>query len=218
MRKRSLYRKQKKTNSKKLLVIISAIVVAGALIAGGVLLWNHLKTTSTDSIDRPSFTFDTTTALDWWTSGSSWPSDQDVTQYEDSAPLPIVSFLAFEGVKDANDRIDQCFISASYYEGNVDISFALQEKEYGMIKGRENSVSLSKIGEVLQTIKTSEGGKEYVIHQYDLTPAEGEEYQRGNEFGYVQLENGYIHIFGVCPTADMLGSTISAISALELKL
>jgi hypothetical protein len=212
---------RKDKHKKQRRVVMVAVATLASIVAVGVatfLIWQYVQKSAEPNINKPLFSLDTDKAPDWWTSGSSWLDDYDVVQYEDSAPLPIVSILAFQGVKNANDRLDRCFVSASYYEGNIDTNSALKEKEAGMVKGRENSTSLIKLGELTLRIKTSEGDKEYILHQYDLTPPEGEEFQRGNEFGYIQMTDGYVYIFGVCPTANMLDSTIPAISALELKL
>lgn len=215
MIKRSIYRKQKSSVNHILLIAVGLIVLAGTIVIVG-LIWQNINSPTTNSSDRPSFSLDPTQAPNWWTSGSSWPRDHEVDQYEDSPPLPLVSILAFQGVDKPGDRLDQCFISASYNEGSVDVSAAIQEKTDGMLKGMEESSSLEKIAEINKTLKTSEGTKEYTLHQFDLSTEDS--VQKGNEFAYIQLTDGYVYIFGVCPTADMLESTENAISALELKL
>lgn len=107
---------------------------------------------------------------------------------------------------------DGCFVSAQYKTGNVDIAAELHKLQIS----QAGDGGTSTPGAVLTVaLQTSSGSQQYRLHQYSLSPANGEKLMEGLELGYLQLPNGYVQIEGHCDTPDQLSATIPALRAIE---
>lgn len=198
----------KKSIKRKITLIISLAVVSLVIITGGLLLWKNMQSARADGDNKLLFSFDESKSPGWWTPGS-YPAPKAEAKDINGESVPLASIAAFKGKED--DHGNQCFIMAFYTEGSVDVAAKLKAKT--TVKG--GSAAFEPIGTMQQTILTPEGSKKYTLHQYDLNQPNS---QRGNEYGIIPLGEGYIEVSGVCPTADMLPSTKSALDAISLKL
>ena len=203
-----------KRRSKKFKVILVIVLILATLSATMAALWITAQTVKTE-VPAPSFSFDTSKAPGWWTPGNYETSDADLDQKTDAdIPLPIASINAFTGKQ--GEVKDACFVMAFYHDGQVDIPTVLEERKTGMIQGSSDVASVQAIATTQQTMQTPKGIKEYTYHQFDLN-LPGQNIQKGNAFGFITLEKSYIEIRGVCPTAEMLTTTIPAIESISLR-
>lgn len=105
-----------------------------------------------------------------------------------------------------------CFTSVEYKIGTVDVTAELD-------KIQSNLKSMDYVSESTATLTTTlrfgAGQEQYQLHQYSVTgtgsagPVKG-----GQEFGYLQLTNGYLKIEGYCDTVGQLPVTIPALQAI----
>lgn len=203
-------KQHKKLGTKSVVLIGSSIIILVAATTAALLYWNNTRTFHTSSEQKPTFSFDVSKSPGWWSPGNYSSTAEDAKNYKGSEGLPISSLNAFNGKK--GDTNDQCFVMASYEAGTVNIQAALKKKNMPL----GSSDSYTFIGTTQHTMQTPEGTKEYTMYQYDLvssTPS-----QRGNEFGFFQLKDGYVRMTGICPTPDTLVANETALSAISLKL
>jgi len=199
----------KKSTTQKTIIISTAIVLIAAMLTAGVLYWNNTYSTKPADEKKPTFSFDASKSPGWWSPGNYSSTKEDLMNYKGEASLPVSSLNAFKGEK--GDTTDQCFVTASYQPGTIDIEKKLAQKTVAI----DSSSSYKFLGTRPQTIRTPEGTKEYSINQYDLVTQTPSQY--GNEFGFIQLKEGYISVTGVCPTADMLTANETALNAIRLN-
>lgn len=198
------------SKNKKLTIIISiAFVLIAAAI--GTTIWYKVYAFEAK---YPLFTFNQSQEPGWWSPGSYKTTPEDIENYEKNkqdpgSSMPLASISAFKGKK--GDYGDVCFVMAFYQKGTIDITSTLKE----VVNTRDDSMTVKLTGTTQLSMLTPEGKKDYVLHQYDYVTASA--IQHGNEYGFIQLSDGYIKITGVCPTADMLPSTEAALSALSLS-
>jgi len=193
----------------KLLIIISLtfLLIAAAI---GTTIWYKVDALQ----DKyPLFSFDQSQEPGWWSPGSYKTTPEDIENYEKNkqdpdSSMPLASISAFKGKK--GDYGDVCFVMAFYQKGTIDIANTLKE----VLNTKDDSMTVNPTGTTQLSMLTPEGKKDYVLHQYDYVTASA--IQHGNEYGFIQLSDGYIKITGVCPTADMLPSTQAALSAISL--
>ncbi|MEO6761606.1 MAG: hypothetical protein ABI220_04505 [Candidatus Saccharimonadales bacterium] len=108
-----------------------------------------------------------------------------------------------------------CFISVEHKSGTVDVAAALSKLETGWT-GSGNAAS--EVGTPKVTLQTNSGQQQYDLHQYSITGPEGaSKLYSGEEFGYIQLDNGYIKIEGYCKPGDQLPATIPALEAIKFN-
>lgn len=106
-----------------------------------------------------------------------------------------------------------CFTSVENKTGTLDIA-AEQQKNQTTLTGAGYTVTPA--GTQTLTMQTSAGPKQYELQQSSVTtPAGTTPVEGGQEFGYLQLADGYIKIMGYCDTADELPVTIPALQAVR---
>ncbi len=110
---------------------------------------------------------------------------------------------------------DSCFVSFEYKTGTVNIDDELSKNQQDLSSTGYNSASTAVLTTSLQT-KTET--KQYQLHQYSASGSpNGHDVMGGQEFGYVQLANGYVKVIGYCDTVEQLSATIPALQAVVLN-
>ena len=184
---------QKRYSKSKLLLIC---VIAGLIVIAGAGCAFVLRSNSKASADsatipvaKPLFSFNTTAAIDWR-----------------KGPSNGTSMALFYKPND-------CFVSAEYKTGTVDIAAVLQENQKDLESGGYTSTQSAIIP---VTLETNAKAQQYNLHQYSvITPAGTNEAYAAHEFGYIQLSSGYIKIEGYCTDTDNLAATIPALQAIK---
>lgn len=104
-----------------------------------------------------------------------------------------------------------------YYAGPIDVTAALKAvTAYSVDK--TSDLGIKPLGEKTVIMNTSEGPKEFQVHQYEFTGEDSRSMAKGVQFAYVPLKDGYIQIKGYCETADELVGSELALSAVGFKL
>jgi len=108
---------------------------------------------------------------------------------------------------------DSCFTSVQHKTGTVD---AVAEVQKGRASLIASGYTVTPGATQTLTIQTSTGPKQYELYQSSVTtPVGASTVLGGQEFGYLQLSNGYIKIMGYCETAKELPATIPALQAIK---
>jgi hypothetical protein len=108
---------------------------------------------------------------------------------------------------------EDCFTSVEYKTGIVDVAAELQKTQtiltnggYTVMPGNIQTLAL----------QTSAGSKQYPLHQYTVTgTGSAGKVEGGEEYGYLQLPNGYVKIEGDCDSPEELAATIPALQAVK---
>lgn len=108
-----------------------------------------------------------------------------------------------------------CFTSVEYKTGTVDIDAELEKVQNSVASGDYTVIPGSTQTLMLQT---KLGPQKYELHQSSVVIPQGAmPVKAGQEFGYLQLSDGYIKIMGYCDTPDQLPATIPALQAIKFQ-
>ncbi len=108
---------------------------------------------------------------------------------------------------------DSCFTSVQHKTGTVDAAAELQKTAASLTS---QGYTVTPGSTQTLTIQTNTGPRQYELQQSSvMTPAGANKLLGGQEFGYLQLSNGYLKIMGYCETADELPATIPALQAIK---
>lgn len=180
---------QQKSN-RPLVISLLVITVLGAAVIGIIIKTRQTEaaasTKQSATVSVPSqFSFDAAAAPGWV-----------------KGPTNKTSLALFN-----SDR--SCFISVDHKTGTVDAASEIQKTQTSLTKDGYTVTADSTLD---QTISA----QQYKLSQYNVTGAgsSGQLYG-GQEFGYVQLTDGYIAVAGYCNTSDQLPSSLPAIQALK---
>jgi hypothetical protein len=78
--------------------------------------------------------------------------------------------------------------------------------------------TVNTVGTQALSLQTSSGAKQYNLQQLDvIVPAGGNALLAGQEFGYVQLPDGYVKVQAYCDTAAQLSATIPVLQAITFN-
>lgn len=200
-----------KRSTKIVLASALGIIILLVSTASALLLWNTLQNKTENS--KPAFSFDSSKAPDWWSTDNNYPDIKDFTGDQvTEADLPVVQMTITEGTRELPG---ECFVFFFYYQGVADTTTELEARKAGLVLGEKDSSALKQVGAVQQTIQTPEGIKEYSLNQFELNLPNT---QKGIQFGFIPLSDGYIEVRGNCPTAELLSSTLNAISAVRYDI
>jgi hypothetical protein len=109
-----------------------------------------------------------------------------------------------------------CFVSAEYKPGTVEVSAELEKIKTSLT---DMGYTVTTGVTLTNTLQTDQGSKEYELHQYSVTGAgSAGQVKGGQEYGYLQLSDGYVQIEGHCDSADQLPSTIPALLAIKFNI
>lgn len=109
---------------------------------------------------------------------------------------------------------EDCFTSVEYKAGTVDVAAELQ-KTQTLLTSEGYTVTPGNIQTL--SLQMGAGGKpQYQLHQYAVTGARSAgRVEGGQEYGYLQLPNGYVKIEGNCDNSQELAATVPALQAVK---
>lgn len=197
----------------KLILIICALLVGIIAAIGFSFVWHSPAATKHVSKEhKPSFSFNKDLAPGWWGGRNNWSNANDYTDGQVAEEnIPVVDTVVYQGVE---GDFGECFVRAFYMKGSVDVEAAVNEKMTGMVKGEKDTSAVKQVAKTQQTMKTSEGVKEYILHHYDLNL--GDAY-KGNAFGFIPLNSGYIEVRSICKQTERLPGTFVALAAISFN-
>lgn len=206
--------------SKKCVVIICTILAL--LIIAALYFYSRHNTSEALAHNIPVFSYDKAKTKGWWSVGNINAQESvDPEQYDAQASgpineLPTASLTLHHGGPDDPEHTDRCFASLFYYSHPLkDIEAAYAEREQEMSKW---GGSFEALDSKELTIKTHEGNKPYELRQYHTKTAMAGEYMSGVQVGFVALENGHIHIQGICQGPEYLNLTLPIIPSVSLRI
>lgn len=107
-----------------------------------------------------------------------------------------------------------CFVSAQHKTGTIASDQAKRQKNQDSLTN-DGYIVTPGVTQTL-TIQTNTGPRQYQLQQSSVTaPAGADKLEGGQEFGYLQLSNGYLFVEGYCDTPDELPATIPALQAIK---
>lgn len=186
--------KQKNIQNKKFIIALISMVVAFAGVGGVTFaLYNNSQNETeaqTKGSGKPLFSFQG--APGWWRGATNETS---------------------MAVFDDNNAQD-CFISAEYATGTVDAATEMSKISDNLTN--EGYVVIPASTQTLDLQTSSKQPLRYELQQSSVvTPPGSEKLKGGQEFGYIQLKDGYIKIMGYCDEPDQLPNTIPALKAIK---
>lgn len=110
-------------------------------------------------------------------------------------------------------RTDGCFVSAEYKLGAVNAVAEVQKTNATL---SSQGYTVLPVGTQTLMLQTSDGPQKYSLEQSSVTsPSGSSKVMGGQEFGYLQLTDGYLKIMGYCDTAAQLPATIAPLQAIN---
>lgn len=203
-----------KLKNRKILYFVGVGIVA--LVGIGVLVTLNMKQAVNDtdvSSVAPTFHFDQSAAPGWWNTenyNNQASSDDDSLGSEVTQKLPVARMSIFKGAK--GDGATACFVMYAYYNYAADLD---------VLRGNNKEVNtagtnVQQLEDAELSIDTPDGKVSYTLHQYALSGPDRKNSMNGTSYGFVDLNDGYIQISGVCPTGDDLSDAMSVMSAVSL--
>jgi hypothetical protein len=187
--------KRNRIKSKRSLVI-SIVAVAVLAVATTVAMTSRNKTDAAASV-KPAVGAAVTSQFAFTGSTGWWQGATNKT-----------SMAVFQDTH-------SCFVSAEHKTGTVDAVAKLQ-KIQSSLASQGYMVTPGNIQTLI--LQTAAGQQRYELHQSTVTTPKGSnKVEGGQEFGYVQLSDGYIKIMGYCDTADELPATIPVLRAIKFN-
>lgn len=183
--------KNKHTMINRYTLGISAILI-GAVVTYGVL---SFKNSTTEAASPKSDTTQSTESYFSFTGTDGWRQ----------GPTNKTSMALFHG--------HDCFVAVEYKDGTVDVTAEIDRIQAGLVKMGYTSLA----GAVLTVpSQSSEGHQQYRLHQYSVAGSGSTgQIKGGQEFGYLQFQDGYVEVEGYCDTADQLPTTLPALKAVK---
>jgi len=111
---------------------------------------------------------------------------------------------------------DGCFVSVQYKTGSI----AADQTNFQKTEDQLTSAGhvITPVATKVMTVQTNSGSKQYQLQQSSVTSPTGtSQVLGGQEFGYIQLSNGYLYIEGYCNASTELASTIPALQAVTFN-
>jgi len=207
------------TSKNKRIIILATLTAIGILGIGVAILFTTMKAEaeaeSSRQSQKPTFSFESSSVPSWWVGDNYWSdTGEAVSEKSLDADVPIVTMTVSQGTQEVPGG---CFVTYSYLKGPIDTAVALKSMETRSVEYSEG-LSLDKIGAQLVTMNTSEGSKEYQLHQYEFTGPASNTVAKGAQFAYVPLKDGYIEVRSYCEEAEQLAATSIVFSAVSFKL
>lgn len=199
--------------TKKLFIILTICILL--VVATGIYVWNSPKLLSAFGFTKPVpvFIFDQSKAPGWW-AGDNYNSQAGVDDtYEGDVPpdkLPVAGFNIFKGKKGQNET--DCFVMVSYYDYKEDVARLKEEKE----RSTPTSMPTVKVGEKEAAINVLGSSRAFSLTHFEVTGPESKDLMKGMNYGWIETDEGYISVAGVCPTAAQLDDTIEVMKAISL--
>lgn len=164
----------------------------------------------------PAFMFNESKAPNWWAAENynSQAAMSKEKDYRGSVPiekLPVASITVVKGKK--GDNTTACFVMFSYYDYKTDIAKLKAEKNAGTLQGDSK---FQNVGDMQSAINIPEGMKRFTLTKYELSGTGTENSMKGMSYGWIELNDGYIQVSGVCPTAAELQEAAQISEAISL--
>lgn len=200
------------TKNKIIIASISSVVVLAAVGAGLYYLkpWQA---------PIPEFSFNAQQAPGWW-GGTNGNTQASVTEdYAGDTPrekLAVAYTTILHGEGEGKSAPDNCFLMYSYYDYHPE-SLSGEYEAYEKAKIAFGDTTLTRVSTSQQRITTFEGERSYELRQYEFGGESVKDSLKGYETGFVEMDNGYIRIEGVCATANALSETLAVLPSIQLK-
>lgn len=108
-----------------------------------------------------------------------------------------------------------CFTSVSYKTGSVDADNEVQKTSTSLAR---DGYTVTSMGSKTLSLQTTNGKQSYKLRQLSVTgQGSAGKLKAAQEFGYIQLSNGYVTIEGYCDSTDQLPATIPALQAIKFN-
>lgn len=194
-------------NKKPVLIGIGVVFVA-AIIAGLAFFFiNKNPKADADTADKSSaFSLDASKTTGWWAADNNWPSAEPKSQ-----DATIVQMTVAQGTK---EQPGTCFVMYFYKPGTVDAEAEANRYKEG---ASTDTVTVQEKESKQFTMQTSDGAKEFKLHQYQLVGSGAGQLASGVQLGYVPLSDGYVEIRGHCESYEQLSGASTVFEAVSLK-
>lgn len=183
---------------KRRITLSLGILVAIATAGSFIFVNEHNRTDATPSL-KPKIgaavpsEFKFTGAINWWQGATS-----------------RTSMALFHTLQDG------CFVSLQQKTGTIAADQASFQKTESQLTS--TGYTITPVAAQAMTIQTNSGSKQYQLQESSVTsPAGASRVLGGQEFGYLQLSNGYLYIEGYCNTSAELAATIPALQAVSFN-
>ena len=205
--------KQSMNKSQVFVSVIALLLSAGGGALAYKLITEHASANKVAS--TASFEFNEAAAPGWWGGDNIHPASSSDAQTS-SEKMPTARRIFAQGTR--AQPTGDCFVMYSYWANDSkDLDQALKDAVAPSDTKTSGAFVLKPTDTTSHTIKTSEGDKPFLLHQYDLTGEPGAQMSRGEEFAFVKAGTGYISITGYCKTAEELKITAPVFSAVSFK-
>ncbi|MDB5162571.1 MAG: hypothetical protein JWN28_178 [Candidatus Saccharibacteria bacterium] len=161
----------------------------------------------------PVFTFNVSKAPGWWAAQNYNSRASATDDYQGSEPvdkLPVASMTVFKGKQ--GEYATACFVMFSYYDYKVDVNQLKTDKDSETQAG----TSMQKTSEQSLSIDAFDKARNFTLTSYELIGPDAKNAMKGMSYGWVEVDNGYVSVSGVCPTSGELDDTYSTIEAMSL--
>lgn len=202
--------------AKNKIIYIAAGIVGTLIVLSVLFALNSSQILRAFGVSKsaPIFTFSESKAPGWWAAenyNSRASADENYEGDEPVDKLPVASMNIFKG-KEGEYRTD-CFVMFSYYDYKADTAQLKKDKE----NQTSASMSMKNIGEDTLSIEVFGAPKSFTLTKYELSGPDAENAMKGMSYGWIDLDDGYISVSGVCPTGSEFDDTLVMISAMSLE-
>lgn len=206
----------KSKNKRNLYIAIGFVGILAIAITLFILNSTEILRAVGISKSVPAFTFNQSKAPNWWATENynSQASMKNEKEYQGSEPIDKLSVARINVLKGKKDEYaTACFVMFNYYDYKIDIAKLKAEKDAGNSKGGSK---FQNVGDIQSSINTPEGDKSFTLTKYELSGPGTENSMKGMSYGWVELDEGYIQVGGVCPTAPELDDTAHVSATVSL--
>lgn len=182
-----------------LLAIATIIAIVVAIFAASVVYRDRATASTssesaTNTLSHSPFSFDAQKAPGWWQGATN-----------------ETSMAIFD-----EDEVSKCFVSAEYIKGIVNADVEIQKINTQLTESGNGYIITPLASQTLE-LQTDAKPLPYELRQSSVsTPQGAEKVKGGQEFGFIQLSNGYVKIMGYCDNPEQLASTLASLQAIKL--
>lgn len=201
-------------NKKVIYILVSVIAILGVVVSVFILNSNQIFSAFGLTKNPPIFMFNEQKAPGWWAAENyNSKASTDAKKYQGNEPidkLPVASMNVFKGKQ--GEYATACFVLFSYYDYKADTNELSANKEREVAA----SNSMKFAGETTTSMSILGSAKGVTLRNYELIGPDAENAMKGMSYGWIDLDDGYISINGVCPTANELNNTASIFNGITL--
>lgn len=209
--------KTNKTKNKRNCYIIIGIIAILAILSVLFAL-NSSQILRAVGISKPVpvFSFNESKAPNWW-AGENYNSkaaESKTGNYQGKEPIDTLPVAGMTVLKGKNgDNATNCFVTFTYYDYQTDIAKLKSEKDT-VTSGFD--MKFQNVGDIQSNLSTPGGVKAYTLTKYELSGPGAGSSLKGMGYGWLELNDGYIQVSAVCPTATELDETVQVSEAVSL--